>query len=774
MFANAGALLSSAPVRDRLINLLIRAQSEAQMGQPAAASAHFQAAVALAHSEGALAAVDDDFYREGLEHAARSRVQADHPAQVGVAAALQLRDAGDLGRSADAWLRTEQLATEAGDIWLALRARVNLVAVLADADDRGGALEHGRRALGAARRHGLARFAAMAAGTLASVIGAGADDMRGAAERLLLLVESAYLSDLHDRHQAELSLGDNMAGADDPSAVHGMLGLLAKEYGDLETAVEELAAGVEGAVQASNLNGEALRRANLISVLRQREAEGGTDRAGDDSIAENAGALEALIKSEHLGAPNRQIAKVALHAARRWNDAEEQIASLQAIGAGLESIRATLPPGPARAAVESRYGAYPQLRVALESAGRDHEAWQVLQELRARDLLEEVSVRSGDPDGYQPPTLDEAAELLSGTAHSGRDPSVLVDVVATPAGLRAYVLDSRAELQVVDVGGGLDDLNAALGEQGASASRRLVELVSSNRLLTELATEVSRLTENADLLICVDDWLANLPWPSVAIGGRRWNEVQRVGRLPAVGLLGFGEHRWTGKSYVAGDSLGDLPGARGECVSVAQHLGGSAVLGADCSLQTFVDSVTNQSLDFLHLAVHGFADEARGGRSTLVLAAPDGRAHWVRFDDLATVPWSARVVVFSGCSTAVGGPRHGSGLYGISQAAMANGAKTVVASLWPVSDVAARAFMVAMYTDVVRQLETGSADIRLALRHASEGASGAPAGLGTSRTRDMRELVVRPRPGEDRHPASEPAARVGDAFVVMGDPVIRR
>jgi CHAT domain-containing protein len=55
------------------------------------------------------------------------------------------------------------------------------------------------------------------------------------------------------------------------------------------------------------------------------------------------------------------------------------------------------------------------------------------------------------------------------------------------------------------------------------------------------------------------------------------------------------------------------------------------------------------------------------------------------------------MVVLSACDTALGRQIAGEGLVGLRYAALARGARSVVASLWPVSDAIAADLMTSMY-----------------------------------------------------------------------------
>jgi CHAT domain-containing protein len=104
---------------------------------------------------------------------------------------------------------------------------------------------------------------------------------------------------------------------------------------------------------------------------------------------------------------------------------------------------------------------------------------------------------------------------------------------------------------------------------------------------------------------------------------------------------------------------------------------------------------------FIHIASHGFIDSEIPQLSALILGAWDrnGRVadQYVRAGDLLARTFDAEVVVLSACDTALGRQVAGEGLVGLRYAALARGARSVVASLWPVSDAIAADLMTDMY-----------------------------------------------------------------------------
>jgi len=144
----------------------------------------------------------------------------------------------------------------------------------------------------------------------------------------------------------------------------------------------------------------------------------------------------------------------------------------------------------------------------------------------------------------------------------------------------------------------------------------------------------------------------------------------------------------------------------------------------------------------VHIATHGFflpGHCAREGgplvASGLALAGANRRAS-EGDDGLLTAEEVAGLnmdgvewVVLSGCDTGLGEVKDGEGVFGLRRAFRAAGASTVIMSLWPVEDKAARDWMRSLYTAKFQRGMSSAESLRAAGREML--ASRRAAGLST-------------------------------------------
>ena len=162
-----------------------------------------------------------------------------------------------------------------------------------------------------------------------------------------------------------------------------------------------------------------------------------------------------------------------------------------------------------------------------------------------------------------------------------------------------------------------------------------------------------------------------------------------------------------------GFSLVRLPYAREEVRAIGRLFPVSKrqlYLGSDAREET----VKTEKLDdfrFIHFASHGFLDEARPGRSGILLArAPDSAEDGIlQVGEIMRLKLNADLVTLSACSTGLGRLVNGEGVLGLSRAFLYAGAANVAVSLWDVNDSATASLMESFYGNLNRGMPKSEA-----------------------------------------------------------------
>ncbi len=257
--------------------------------------------------------------------------------------------------------------------------------------------------------------------------------------------------------------------------------------------------------------------------------------------------------------------------------------------------------------------------------------------------------------------------------------------------------------------------------EGEAVCRRLeVELVEPWR--SRLPSGVRR------IVIVPDGALSALPieaLPDASAPGRRLLDSWTISYAPSVTLLGelsrlprelaerptdllvfaapvLPEALARRGAEVEGEhfDLAPLPAAEQEARSVARYGGRGTVvlLGAESS-EARLKREPLERFAGLHFATHAVLNPLVPSRSALVLAAgaTEREDGLLQAREIYSLRLKSDLVVLSGCRTASGRILPGEGVQGLAQAFFHAGARTLVASLWDVSDRRTADLMEAFY-----------------------------------------------------------------------------
>ena len=772
MLERARGLFGPENRGDQIINALNRSEALAAIGDKNAAAQAFVEAHNLAF-EFARHNIDVEHYRRGFLASLSKRLPSEDDAYKLFAEGLAARDADKFGQALQLFQLAAQRARNLGDQALAIRIAVNEGTLYFNFEQYDQALEIAISARQEASKLGLARPELMAITNIASLAETGMD-IREPLGSLGNLATSVTLLEIHKHIVEQAGLDPKIVQMEtyDPGTVANELAMLAKaHYADdlaaryYHEAIEKARAG-QGWFELAN------RLAGLGSVLA---------RSGDtDEAAAVTQELADILSKGVLSERGQLVAHQALGFHTLRHDRQASIDHFRQACALAEALGQRIEPGSHRADfARCIQGLHHELARLLRESGETTAAFEALQGEKGRRLIDALAaLRSGEgPVCDSPPKADEVMTLLD---HLGdAEPTILVDLAIEEKGLTAYIV-GEGSIQAVFVAGSTAELAGVERGDVFEREARMAKVCLSERLLSDLAEAVTaKIAKGRRLLLVPDQILYNLPLHVVPVLGKPWCEHFAIGYLPAAGVLRFAPSRRSpvGRSLVAGDSCGDLPlpFAAAECAEVAAALGVKPLVGPQCSRAAIEAKLQAGALDVVHLALHGRGDASRGGRASLLLADGVGSTEWVAFDELATFPWQVELVVFSGCSTAVSGPRQGHELIGVARAAAERGAAAVIACLWPVGDQAAKVFMTAFYKELISRRAVGPVDLRVVLDHARNALRTWLSTTTTGRVQRRDGRSLRPKATGAATPQVGP--EVADAlewapFILLGDPIL--
>lgn len=175
---------------------------------------------------------------------------------------------------------------------------------------------------------------------------------------------------------------------------------------------------------------------------------------------------------------------------------------------------------------------------------------------------------------------------------------------------------------------------------------------------------------------------------AAAPGGRGGALIVGDPVMPSVGAAGGTEIQ-----------LPPLPGSRREGEWIGRWLGVAPLSGEEATETAVRARMADAPL--IHLATHGFAYSSpdRSRESFIALAsdrAADGRLTVAEVLE-EVPPLTADLVVLSACQTGLGEVKQAEGTVGLQRAFLARGARSVLVSLWSVSDTATEMLMQSFY-----------------------------------------------------------------------------
>lgn len=286
---------------------------------------------------------------------------------------------------------------------------------------------------------------------------------------------------------------------------------------------------------------------------------------------------------------------------------------------------------------------------------------------------------------------------------------------------------------------GLRKRLSAFAKSMADSKSEPASLQSLGSLLFEGIPDMA--TAN-NIVIVPDRELTSIPFEAIPVPGRagRLIDCCNVSYLPTAAALSNSEHperiwpfwrktllgfanpsRGQGTDPFNLPGAAALPGAEAELKDVARMIGGASLLhqGQEARKEYLAGTGVSRA-PLLHLATHAMSDQEDPARSYILFAPvhPNDAFDYMFLKEVGSLNLrNTELVTLSACDSAQGKMVDGEGVQSFSTAFLNAGAKTVVASLWPVSDQATRLLMHDFYDQLAQGLPASEA-LRFAKRQA--------------------------------------------------------
>jgi CHAT domain-containing protein len=392
---------------------------------------------------------------------------------------------------------------------------------------------------------------------------------------------------------------------------------------------------------------------------------------------------------------------------------QEAIKSLQAIRADLIAVNQDLQ-------FSYRESVEPVYRELVELLVEGNPGQTEL--LQARDLIESLQVAELD-NFFREACLDKARQIdqFDPTA-TVVYPIILPDrlaVILSTAGqpLRYYSV-TQPQVQT-------DAAIAAMYRSLSPVADSRERLKLSQQLydwLIRPAASDQAFKDTKTLVFVLDGRLRNIPMSALHDGKQYLIEKYAVTLSPGLQLMASRSVQASqSQAIIAGISdsragFAALPGVETEVKTIAQAVASSTLLNQAFTGEALAEKIKNSNADIVHLATHG---QFSSRLEDTFLLTWDGRVNVKELSEYlrsreGQKAKTVELLVLSACDTATGDDRAALGLAGL---AVKSGARSTIATLWPVKDKAAALLMTQFYDNLKQNNSNKAEALRQAQLH---------------------------------------------------------
>jgi CHAT domain-containing protein/tetratricopeptide (TPR) repeat protein len=463
-------------------------------------------------------------------------------------------------------------------------------------------------------------------------------------------------------------------------------------------------------IQDASAEAYALNQWGQLYERTQQFAEAQTVTEKSLQIARNLQADNIISQSAwQMG----RIAKQQNQRSRSIAYYQEAVKSLQAIRADLIAVNQDLQ-------FSYRESVEPVYRELVELLVEGNPGQTEL--LQARDLIESLQVAELD-NFFREACLDKARQIdqVDPTA-TVVYPIILPDhlaVILSTAGqpLRYYSL-TQPQAQT-------DATIAAMYRSLSPVADSRDRLKLSQQLydwLIRPAASDQAFKDTKTLVFVLDGRLRNIPMSALHDGQQYLIEKYAVTLSPGLQLMASRSVQPSKSQAIIGgisDSragFAALPGVETEVKTIAQSVASSTLLNQAFTGEALAEKIKNSNADIVHLATHG---QFSSRLEDTFLLTWDGRVNVKELSEYlrsreGQKAKTVELLVLSACDTATGDDRAALGLAGL---AVKSGARSTIATLWPVKDKAAALLMTQFYDNLKQNNSNKAEALRQAQLH---------------------------------------------------------
>ena len=320
---------------------------------------------------------------------------------------------------------------------------------------------------------------------------------------------------------------------------------------------------------------------------------------------------------------------------------------------------------------------------------------------QARELIESLQIAELD-NFFREACLDKAQQIdkVDPTA-AIIYPIILPDRLATIVSqtgqpLRYYAMrKSQAEIEQT-----LDNLLVALNPVSDSKDRERFSQQIYDWLIRP-AEQEQVFKDTKTLVFVLDGKLRNIPIAALYDGKQYLIEKYAIALSPGLQLMAAHSGQNKINAIVAGISesrsgFAALPAVESEVKQISQTVSSNLLLNQEFTSKALGDRIKSGSVDVVHLATHG---QFSSRLEDTYLLTWDGQVNVKELSELlknrsGDSSKAIELLVLSACDTATGDDRAVLGLAGL---AVKSGARSTIATLWPVKDKATEMLMTRFY-----------------------------------------------------------------------------